>query len=156
MNTTFDLGRELKRSVVPQKYCNKSSLIGDLLPSAVIFLLIEVYSCLLMNESFGIISFIIGFVTYIGFMTALYFAFAKIKKSLATTYMTVCENGIYGVYSKGISTQEYCIPYSDIKSFSSKKDYIRIVSASSGAFLQYLEDAVQIAEIIGSRKNDIG
>ena len=152
MNNTLSPGAELKRSSIPEKYCKKSSLIGDLLPSAVCFLLVEIYSCYLMHESFGIISFIIGFITYIAFMTFLYFMFSKTKKEFAKTYISVCENVICRIYmGTRIRAKEYCIPYSDIIKVTAKKESLRIVTKTNGSIFHYLSDAREIESLIQSK-----
>ena len=147
-----NLGAEIRRSTIPQKYMTNSSLIGDIIPTAIAFLLVELYSGTLLSGTMGaVMSFVISLIIYCIFMTIMYFVFKAMRKKQAQTYITVCEYGIYGTCARGMNLCNYVVPYSDIKSVSGKRETLRITSASCGSIIHMLPDAPEIATLIQSR-----
>ena len=147
------MGDEIKRDRCPEKYCSKGSVIKDSIPTLIAILVVAYFSGDLFRAG-GIGAaavIVIEAVVVFGFYGLLYLFMSGIKKRLAETYISVCENGICGVCPiNGYKNREFSHTYSEITKVIVKGERI-FIDTVSGRIALTLNDTKGVGEIINSK-----
>lgn len=111
------LGNKLKRDFCLPKYCSQRSVFAESVPPLIAVVIVAFFSGNLFNAS-GM-DLAITLVIEIIFAALLYgFAFIMfrgMKRRLAETYISVCENGVCGICPQnGYKNREFSLRYSEI------------------------------------------
>lgn len=146
------LGEELLRDKCPEKHCSQSTLVKDIIPSAIAMLLVELYSGFLVSQAVdSIITIAVYAVIYVLLIGYIYFMFKGMKKRLADTYIKVCENGICGVCpANGFKNREFIVKYEDISKVKANKERIQIFAKNERIAL-LVHDAKRLESIINQK-----
>ncbi len=148
----MNLGNEIKRDSCPQKYCAKGSIIKDSIPTIIALVIVAFFSGTLFNDSgMDMALTIIIEVLFAGLMYGLVFLmFANMKKRLAETYISLCEEGFCGICQAGFKNRNFEQSYFDIKRVLVKGERLFIYPAT-GVIALTLNDAAGVAAIIKSK-----
>lgn len=153
----MNLGNELARDFCPEKYSSQGSIIKDTLPTAIVLVLISLWSGGLMGTSFSniIVSIVFDVVVFCALYAFIFFLMRGVKKRLAKTYISICEYGVKGVCPyNGYKNRDYSIYYKDISKINVKKDQLFIYSKGSRTAVFTLHNAAAAAELIKSKMNN--
>ncbi len=152
----MNLGNEIKRDSCPEKYCAKGSIIKDSIPTVIALVIVAFFSGNLFSGS-GLniaITIIIEAVFVCGMYALVYLAFGGMKKRLAETYISLCENGLCGICQAGRKNRSFEYSYSDIKRISVKGERL-FIYPETGVIALTLKDAAGVATIIKSKNPSI-
>ena len=147
------MGNEIKRDQCPEKYCKKGNLIVDALPVLVASLLVAYFSGNLFKGS-GMetaIVIIVEVVFIFGIYGLFYWLMGGMKKRLAETYISVCENGICGVCPiNGYKNRSFSHTYAEITKVTVKGERM-FIDTASGRIALTLNDAKGVGDIINAK-----
>ncbi len=152
----MNLGNEIKRDSCPQKYCAKSSVIKDSIPTIIALVIVAFFSGSLFNGSgMDIAVTIIIEVLFVVLMYGFVFLmFGNMKKRLAETYISLCEEGFCGVCQAGFKNRNFEHSYSDIKRILVRGERL-FIYPEVGVIALTLNDATGVAELIKSKNPTI-
>ncbi len=149
----MDVGNEIKRDVCPQKYYEKGSVMKDTLSIVAVTVVISLFSGNLLEA--GGLNTVVTLLIEALFVVVMYamchFLLKGSKVRLAETYISICENGICGVYPiNGMKNGNFSLMYSEITKLSVKNDRL-IIFSNKGRIILTLVDAQGSAALINSR-----
>lgn len=144
------MGNEILRDSCPQKYCKKGNLFVDALPVLLAAIVVAYFSGSLFKgggmEATVII--IIEAVFIFGIYGIFYVLMGGMKKRLAETYISVCDNGICGICPiNGYKNREFSSTYSEITKVTVKGERI-FIDTASGRITLTLNNASAAADVI--------
>lgn len=149
----MNFGAELKRDTCPEKYCSKGSILKDSLSSLVGILFVSFLSGSLLNGS-GLdiaVTIIIEVVVCLGFYGLIYLLFKGMKKRLAETCISVCEEGVLGICPlNGYKNRNFALTYGEITKLVVKGERLFLYS-KKGTVALTLNDAAGVAALIKSK-----
>ena len=150
------LSNEIKRDSCPQKHCVKGNTIKDSIPTIIALIIVAFFSGSLFNGSgMDMALTIIIEVLFVGLMYGFVFLmFENMKKRLAETYISLCEEGFCGICQAGFKNRKFEHSYSDIKRVLVKGERLFIYPAN-GVIALTLNDAAGVAAIIKSKNPSI-
>ena len=140
-----DLGTVIKTDSCPEKYYEKKKILGSVLVDTIIFLIFEFISgkTFIGSAPYTLTIIAIYILADAIFALIIYFLMSSIGKGLSKTCISVCENGIKGVYQN----KDFAIPYMDIVKTRASKDKIIIIAKKEKINL-FLHDAKGIEMLI--------
>lgn len=144
------MGNELKRDVCPPKYCAKGSVIKDTIPSVLALVVVALYSGNLFRQSgMDIAVTLMVEILFVALLYGFVFLMMKgIKKRLAETYISVCEEGVQGICSaNGFKNKSFALAYGEITKMTVKGERLFLYSAK-GTVALTLTDVPGIAQAI--------
>lgn len=152
----MQMGNELKRDFCPPKYCSQGNAFADSIPTLIAVVLVAFFSGSLFDAS-GM-DFAMTLVIEIVFAAALYgFAFVMfrgMKKRLAETYISVCENGVCGICPQnGYKNREFFLLYSEISKVAVKGERLLLHSPKGNVALT-LQNAGETSALIQTKVNE--
>ena len=150
----MNLGNELKRDACPEKYYKPSGLIKDTIPTLISLIIVAFFSGSLFNGGgINTVVTVLIEIVFIGLVyTCIYFMFKGTRKRLSETYISVCENGICGVYPvTGMKNKAFSLRYDEIKKLTAKRELLTICTEKETIRLT-LSDASATAALINERK----
>lgn len=148
----MNLGQELKLDRPPKKYEKNIGILVDMLP--------VVFACLLVcyfswnnfkksNVDPQDALLILGGGCAAMLMIAAA-AFYATRRCIRKTYIRVCQLGISGVAQiPGFKTQEFSIPYGQLRKVNTKADQL-VITTQDGKLSLCLEDGEQTKDLIRS------
>ncbi len=147
------MGNEIIRDKCPDKYFKKGNLFIDALPVLIASLVVAYFSGSLFKGS-GMetaIVIVVEAVFIFGLYGLFYWFMGGMKKRLAETYISVCENGICGICPiNGYKNREFSHTYSEITKVIVKGERI-FIDTVSGRIALTLNDANGVGNIINSK-----
>lgn len=149
----MQLGNELKRDFCPLKYCSQGSVFAESIPTLIAVVIVAFFSGNLFNAS-GM-DLAITLVIEIIFAALLYgftfIMFRGMKKRLAETYISVCENGICGICPQnGFKNREFSLLYSEITKVIVKGERLFLYSRKENVVLT-LQNAGETSALIQTK-----
>lgn len=147
------MGNEILRDSCPEKYCKKGNLFIDALPVLIASVVVAYFSGTLFKGSGmqTVIIIVIEVVVILGLYGIFYFFMNGMKKRLAETYISVCDNGICGVCPiNGYKNREFSHTYSEITNVTVKGERI-FIDTASGRIALTLNNALAVAQAINSK-----
>lgn len=151
------MGNEIKRDMCPEKYCSTASVFKDSISTMIALVIVAVFSGSFFNESgLDIAVTIIIEVTVVALFYGLIFILFKgMKKRLAETYISVCENGICGVCPmNGFKNRTFQLSYDEINKMVVKGERLFLYSQKGNVALT-LNDAPGTAELIKAKNTSL-
>lgn len=147
------MGNEIKRDMCPEKYYAKGSIITDSIPSFIALVIVAFFSGNLFNGSgLNIAITILIEAVFVCLMYGLIFIMFKgMKKRLAETYISVCENGVCGICPlNGYKNKTFELSYNEITKMAVKGERLFLYSKNGNVALT-LTDASGTAALIKSK-----
>lgn len=151
------MGNEIMRDKCPEKYCSKGSVIKNSIPTIIAVLLVAYFSGDLFKGSGMQTAVVIAIeVAVVVSIYGMFYLFMNgVKKRLAETYISVCENGICGVCPiNGYKNREFSYTYAEVTKVTQKGERL-FIDTASGRVVLTLTNATVVAELINGRKNFI-
>ena len=147
------MGNEVKRDFCPPKYCAQGSAFADSIPTLIAVIIVAFFSGNLFNAS-GM-DLAITLVIEVVFAALLYgftfVMFRGMKKRLAETYISVCENGVCGICPKnGYKNREFSLLYSQITKVVVKGERLFLYSRKGNVVLT-LQSAGETCALIQNK-----
>lgn len=153
----MNLGNELKKDYCPEKYYAKGSIIKESMPTIVALVIVAFFSGNMFGAS-GMnmaVTIIIEAIFVIGLYALMYVLFKGMKKRLAETYISVCENGVCGICPvNGYKNRNFESSYEDINKMEVKGERLFLYTKSGNVCLT-LKDAKGTAELIKSKNQNL-
>ena len=151
------MGNEIKRDVCPEKYYAKGSVIKDSIPTVIALVIVAFFSGSLFNGS-GMdmaITILIEAVFVCGMYGLVCLLFKGMKKRLAETYISVCENGVCGICPlNGYKNKAFELAYDEITKMVVKGERVFLYSKKGNVALT-LKDAADTAALIKSKNGNL-
>ncbi|MBE6911542.1 MAG: hypothetical protein E7473_03360 [Ruminococcaceae bacterium] len=147
------LGAELMKVGCPKKYCAKPNLLSDILPILISSIIVAYFSGNLLNAGgFTFVTTLIIEGVFVAFcLSFFYFSFKGVRQRLSETYMSVRENGIYGIRAvNGYKNATFELEYSSITSCTSKTDRI-FIKTKDEKIVMTLEKAAEVTALINEK-----
>lgn len=144
------MGNEIKRDVCPEKYCAVGSVVKDSIPVLISIVLVAVFSGNLFNGAgLAMLPVVLVEAVVVLLMYGLYCLMLRgAKKRLAETYISVCENGVHGVYPlNGYKNAPFELSYSSVTGVTAKGERLILTSGRKKIVLT-LKDAKGTAALI--------
>ncbi len=151
------MGRELKRDACPEKYCTSGNFVRESVPIIISLVLVSIFSGSLFKSSglSTVITILIEVVFIVVFYGFFYVFFSGMKKRLAQTYISVCENGVCGVCPlNGFNNRTFELFYYEITKMVVKGERLFLYSKKGNVALT-LKDAQGTASIIKSKNTSL-
>lgn len=149
----MNFGAELKRDTCPEKYCSQGSVLKDSLSAFVGILFVCFFSGSLLKGSGLEIAIVIAIevVVSCGLYALIYLLFKGMRKRLAETYISVCEEGVLGICPQnGYKNKTFALPYGEIMKMVVKGERLFLYS-KQGTVTLTLNDAAGVAALIKSK-----
>ncbi len=147
------MGNEIKRDMCPEKYYAKGSIITDSIPTIIALVIVAFFSGNLFNGS-GLniaITILIEAVFVCLMYGFIFIMFKGMKKRLAETYISVCENGVCGICPlNGYKNKTFELSYNEITKMVVKGERLFLYSQKGNVALT-LRDAAGTAALIKSK-----
>ena len=151
------MGNEIKRDVCPEKYYAKGSVIKDSIPTIIALVIVAFFSGNMFYESGmeTVVTIIIEAVFVCGMYGFVLFMFKGMKKRIAATYISVCENGVCGVCQmNGFKNKTFELSYAEITKMVVRGERLFLSSKKEKVSLT-LKDAAATAELIRSKNPNL-
>lgn len=151
------MGNELKKDVCPEKYCAKSSIIKDSIPTIIAILVVAFFSGSFFNNSgLNIAVTIVIEAAFVILLYSIFYIFMSgMKKRWAETYISVCENGVCGICPlNGYKNKTFELYFNEITKITVKGERLFLYS-QKGVVALTLKDANGTAKIIKSKNANL-
>ena len=147
------MGNELKRDFCPPKHCSQGSVFSESVPSLIALVIVTFFSGRLFQTSgMDIAVTIVIEIVFASVLYGLVFTMLRgMKKRLAETYISVCENGVCGICPKnGYKNREFSLEYSEITKVTVKGEQLFLYSEKEKVVLT-LQSAGETSALIQAR-----
>lgn len=148
------MGNEIKRDMCPEKYWGKGSVAKNVLPILISLIIVDLFTGTLFVNGASVdlaVTIIMDAVVTLAFCGVFTFVFKKASKSLAETYISVCEYGVCGICPiNGYKNREFELAYDEITKLTVKGERLFLYSSKGNVTLT-LKDAAGTAELIKSK-----
>lgn len=145
-----DLGNEIKKVRCPDKYCSTKFTAGDFLPILLASIVVAYFSGTLLSAG-GIniiLTVLIETVFVVGMCFFTNILFKGVKKRLAETYISICENGICGIWAvNGYKNAEFKALYGEITKVTYRGDRV-VITTNHGKIVLTLNDVTENVALI--------
>ncbi len=148
------MGYEIARDVCPQKYYAKGSVIKDTIPTIIALIIVAFFSGSLSFEINAIVTIIFEIVFVCITYGFIFILFKGMKKRLAETYISVCENGVCGICPlNGYKNKNFELFYNDITKMVVKGERLFLYSKKGNVALTLMNAAATSALIKSKNTN---
>lgn len=152
------MGNEIKRDMCPEKYYGKGSVVKNVLPILIALLIVDLFSGDLLVNGAGmdrVVTIIMDAVVAAAFYGIFTLLFKKMGKSLAATYISVCEYGVCGICPiNGYKNRNFELAYNEITKMTVKGERMVLYSPKGNVSLT-LKDAAGTAALIKARNANL-
>ena len=150
------MGNELKRDFCPPKYCATKNVFAESIPTLIAVVIVAFFSGNMFSA--GGMDMAVTIIIEIVFAAVLYgfsfLLFRGMKKRMAETYISVCENGVCGICPKnGYKNREFSLRYNEITKVNAKGERL-VLNSRKGNVVLTLQSAGETAEMIKAKMSE--